>query len=85
LSLPPVHSNETDWRRDRPIEPEATALLLVDVQNLEISPPIEREHPAFVADLRARVVPNIARLVAACRAAGIEVVYTVADSDEFGR
>jgi nicotinamidase-related amidase len=80
LSHPPVHSNETDWRRDRPIEPEATALLVVDVQNLEISPPIEREHPAFVADLQARVVPNIARLIAACREAGIEVVYTVIES-----
>lgn len=55
-------------------------MLVVDVQNLEISPPIEREHPAFVADLRARLVPNIARLVAACRHAGIEVVYTVIES-----
>jgi len=80
LSLPLVHPHETAWRRDRPIEPEATALLVVDVQNLEISPPIEREHPAFVADLQARVVPNIARLIAACRQAGIEVVYTVVES-----
>ena len=55
-------------------------MLVVDVQNLEISPPIEREHPAFVADLRARLVPNIARLVAACRHADIEVVYTVIES-----
>lgn len=80
MSPPPVHSSQTGLRRARPIEPEATALLLVDVQNLEISPPIEREHPAFVADLRARLVPNIARLVAACRHAGIEVVYTVIES-----
>jgi len=80
LSPPSANSNETAWRRDRPIEPEATALLVVDVQNLEISPPIERDHPAFVADLTLRVVPNIARLVAACRQAGIEVVYTVVES-----
>lgn len=80
MSPPPVHSSQTGLRRARPIEPEATALLLVDVQNLEISPPIEREHPAFVADLRARLVPNIARLVAACRHADIEVVYTVIES-----
>ncbi len=80
MSPPPDHSNETGLRRDRPIEPEATALLVVDVQNLEISLPIEHEHPAFVADLRARLVPNIARLVAACRQAGIEVVYTVIES-----
>ncbi|SED76931.1 ureidoacrylate peracid hydrolase [Rhizobiales bacterium GAS188] len=67
-------------RRAVPIEPAATALLLVDVQNLEIAAPIRREHPAFVADLETRVVPNIARLVDACRRAGIEIVYTVIES-----
>ncbi|MEQ8816847.1 MAG: isochorismatase family cysteine hydrolase [Thalassobaculum sp.] len=67
-------------RRDVPVEPAATALLLVDVQNLEIGDAIRRAHPAFVADLEARVVPNIARLVAAARATGIEVVYTVIES-----
>ena len=55
-------------------------MLVVDVQNLEIAPPIEREHPAFVRDLQALVVPNIARLIAACRQAGIEVIYTVVES-----
>jgi nicotinamidase-related amidase len=73
-------SADTPLRRDVPIEPAATALLLVDVQNLEISDPIRREHPAFVADLETRVVPNIARLVDAARGAGIEVVYTVIES-----
>lgn len=67
-------------RRDVPVEPGATALLLVDVQNLEISDAIRRQHPAFVTDLEARVVPNIARLVAAARAAGAEVIYTVIES-----
>ncbi|SDR57613.1 Nicotinamidase-related amidase [Rhizobiales bacterium GAS113] len=67
-------------RRSVPIEPAATALLLVDVQNLEIAPPIRHQHPEFVADLEARVVPNIARLVDACRRAGIEIVYTVIES-----
>lgn len=67
-------------RRDLPIEPVATALLLVDVQNLEISDRIRREHPAFVDDLETRVVPNIARLAAAARQAGIEVLYTVIES-----
>ena len=80
LSFPSLHPHPTTWHRDRPIEPEATALLVVDVQNLEIAPPIEREHPAFVADLRTRVVPNIACLIAACRQAGIEVIYTVIES-----
>lgn len=67
-------------RRDVAIEPSRSALLLVDVQNLEISAPIRAAHPAFVADLEARVVPGIARLLAASRDAGIEVIYTVVES-----
>ncbi|WP_342361485.1 isochorismatase family cysteine hydrolase [Terrarubrum flagellatum] len=67
-------------RRETPIEPTASALLIVDVQNLEIAKPVRRDHPAFVADLEARVVPNIAKLIAACRQARIEVVYTVVES-----
>lgn len=71
---------DADLRRDVPVEAGATAVLLVDVQNLEISDPIRLQHPAFVADLEARVVPNIARLIAAARAAGAEVIYTVIES-----
>lgn len=67
-------------RRDVPIEPGAAALLLVDVQNLEIADPVRRAHPRFVADLEERVVSNTARLIAACREAGIEVMYTVIES-----
>lgn len=67
-------------RRDIRVEPSATAILLVDLQNLEISEPIRSAHPDFVADLEARVVPNVARLVAVGRQAGIEIVYTVIES-----
>lgn len=80
MSNPGERSIDAALHRNVPIEPQATALLLVDVQNLEIAEPERRVHPAFVADLEARVVPNIARLVAACRGAGIEVVYTVIES-----
>lgn len=80
MSSGPRQPAEPSLRRDVPVEPDATALLLVDVQNLEISDPIRREQPAFVADLEARIVPNIARLVDAARGAGIEVVYTVIES-----
>jgi len=80
MSSAPGEFARSDLRRDVPVEPAATALLLVDVQNLEISDAIRREQPAFVADLEARVVPNIARLVDAARGAGIEVVYTVIES-----
>ena len=80
MSSGPRQPAEPSLRRDVPVEPDATALLLVDVQNLEISDPIRREQPAFVADLEARIVPNIARLVDAARGVGIEVVYTVIES-----
>jgi nicotinamidase-related amidase len=77
---PQERPGDAALRRAVPIEPEATALLLVDVQNLEIAAPVRSEHPAFVADLEARLVPNIARLVEASRRAGIEVLYTVIES-----
>ena len=80
MSSGAIPRSDEGLRRDVPVEPAATALLLVDVQNLEIGDAIRCAHPAFVADLEARVVPNIARLVAAARAAGIEVVYTVIES-----
>ncbi len=76
----PMRPSDTRLRRAVPVEPAATALLLVDVQNLEIGDAIRREHPGFVADLETRVVPNIARLVSGARGAGIEVVYTVIES-----
>jgi nicotinamidase-related amidase len=71
---------DANLRRNVPIEPGATALLLVDVQNLEIGEVTRRDHPAFVDDLEKRVIPNIARLIAGCRQAGIEVMYTVVES-----
>ncbi|EDP65643.1 putative amidase [alpha proteobacterium BAL199] len=76
----PERPADAALRRDIPWSPGETALLLVDVQNLEIAEPERRAHPEFVADLEARVVPNIARLVDACRRADIEVVYTVIES-----
>lgn len=80
MSSPEHHRHGPALRRDIPIEPSATAILLVDLQNLELSEPVRRAHPDFVADLEARVVPNVARLVSAGRQAGIEVVYTVIES-----
>lgn len=80
MSLSSQRPRDARLRRDTPIDPPATALLVVDVQNLEISEPIRRDHPVFVADLEGRVVPNIAKLIASCRQARIEVVYTAVES-----
>jgi ureidoacrylate peracid hydrolase len=78
-------------RRDAPIDPLQTALLLIDVQNYST-------HPAggsfagldaaakngrcayFINLLVTKVLPNQAKLLSACRRAGIEVIYTVIEN-----
>jgi len=77
--------------RDIPLVPRDSALLFIDVQNFSAhrdggefkdTPPHEFEarFGAFFADLEARVIPNMKALQAACRAAGIEVMFTVIES-----
>ena len=72
--------------REVPIEPERTALLVVDVQNycarrgegeLEGVGP---EYDYYIDRVERTVLPNLQRLIAACRANGVEVVYTVIES-----
>lgn len=77
--------------RDIPLVPRDSALLFIDVQNFSAhrdggefkdTPPVEFEarFGAFFSDLEARVIPNMRALQAACRAAGIEVMFTVIES-----
>jgi ureidoacrylate peracid hydrolase len=77
--------------REVPVEPERTALLFIDVQNFCATrqgaewkglPPAELEERLgfYFEQLETRVVPNMRRLQAGCRAAGIEVMYTVIES-----
>lgn len=66
--------------RDRPIEPQRTALLLVDVQNWVVNDRQASIRPEFDAAVRATVLPNMVRLVAACRRAGMEVLFTVMEN-----
>ncbi|MBV9654549.1 MAG: cysteine hydrolase, partial [Acetobacteraceae bacterium] len=77
--------------RDVPIEPAATVLLFIDVQNYSANPDAPRfglmpaaerdaNYGAFFRTMRDDVVPNMRRLQAACRRAGIEVMYTVIES-----
>jgi ureidoacrylate peracid hydrolase len=74
-----------------PIDPAHAALLIVDVQNYCCRPDggeyagmseAEREasHGAFFRTLRKTAVPNMQKLQAACRAARIEVLYTVIEA-----
>jgi nicotinamidase-related amidase len=66
--------------RDRAIEPESTALLLVDVQNAVYNDKQAAIRPEFDAVARETVLPNLVKLIRASRAAGIEVIYTVIEN-----
>ena len=77
--------------RDVPIDPPHTALLLIDVQNYTTHPAggafagrDEAENNArcayFINLLVTKVLPNQAKLLSACRSAGIEVIYTVIEN-----
>jgi ureidoacrylate peracid hydrolase len=77
--------------RDVPIDPAHAALLFVDVQNYNARPDggeyaalSEAERDArygeFFRVMRETALPNMQRLQAACRGAGIEVMYTVIEA-----
>ena len=74
--------------REVPIVPGETALLFIDVQNYcavrdggefrSTAPSAEKEF--FFDRMESLAVPNMQRLQAACRGAGIEVLFTVIES-----
>lgn len=66
--------------RNSLVDPKRTALLIVDVQNAEVSPYIQENHPGYYNQVINHVVPQIRRLIDAARAAGSEVIYTVIES-----
>jgi ureidoacrylate peracid hydrolase len=66
--------------RQRAIEPDRAALLVIDLQKGHydedrIGP--DPEHSYLRNRIENAVIPNGERLIAACRAAGAEVIYTV--------
>lgn len=74
--------------RDLPVAAPHTTLLFIDVQNYcatrdggefkHMAPAaLEAELGFFFDEMKERVVPNMQRLQAGCRAAGIEVMYTI--------
>ncbi|MEM9140648.1 MAG: isochorismatase family cysteine hydrolase [Pseudomonadota bacterium] len=77
--------------REVPLVPSQSALLFIDVQNFcarrdggEFTdvPKLEfdEKYGWFFEQLEGRVIPNMARIQAACRKAGIEVMYTTIES-----
>ena len=85
-------SSDTALSREVEIDPQHAALLFIDVQNYTARP--DGGEYAHLSDGRAggastasssarcarRALPNMQRLQAACRAGGIEVMYTVIES-----
>jgi nicotinamidase-related amidase len=59
--------------------PAATALLVIDIQNTYLEPKSDPADDArwqpFFARMRETVIPNTARLIAACRSRGIETIF----------
>ena len=69
--------------RQRAVEPDKTALLLIDLQKGEFNERKIAAEPgeAYMWERISRtVIPNGQRLLAACRAAGVEIVYTTIES-----
>ncbi len=66
--------------RQRAIEPDRAALLVVDLQKGHYNAArigADPEHSYLHDQIENSVIPNGQRLIAACRAAGTEVIYTV--------
>ena len=66
--------------RIRPIEPDKTALLIVDAQNWVMDEANHGGRPEFYADAHGHAIPNMARLIERARDVGIEVVFTVIEN-----
>jgi len=66
--------------RQRAIEPERAALLVIDLQKGHYNEEwtgSDPEHPYLHQRITNSIIPNGQRLIAACRTAGVEVIYTV--------
>lgn len=55
-------------------------MLVVDLQNHEISEEEQRKYPEYVDRVKHQIVPNVQRLLQAARSCGVEVMYTVIES-----
>lgn len=77
--------------RDVPLVPDQSALLFIDVQNFSAKrkgaefkdlseDAFNDSYGWFFDQLETRVVPNMQRLQAGCRKAGVEVMYTTIES-----
>lgn len=84
-------ATEFPTTREIPLDPKASALLFIDVQNFAVrrdggefkdvpDSDIAGKYGYYFDRLKSLVVPNMQRLQAAFRSAGIEVLYTTIES-----
>lgn len=66
--------------RALPLIAERTGLLVIDAQEWVMDEKARQPRPEFYEDARAVAIPNMARLAAACRRLGVEVIYTVMEN-----
>jgi nicotinamidase-related amidase len=71
-----THADEPE---DIHLDPAATALLVIDIQNLNVADKETPEETArwqpFYERMRGTVIPNTSRLIDDCRAKGVEIIY----------
>lgn len=67
-------------RRDKPLAPHATAILIVDAQCGAVMEKHRIEHPEYWAAVNDHALPAMKRLIDGARAAGSEIVYTVIEA-----
>jgi len=68
--------------RERAVELDRTALLLIDLQKSEYHEAkikAEPQHAYFFDRMKNVVIPNGQKLIAACRRVGVEVIYTTVE------
>lgn len=80
----------TGLTRELPIRPEEAALLFIDVQNYtvrrtggefkDLSGSALEKYTYYLDRLEQSAIPNMASLQAACRSAGVEVMYVVIEN-----
>lgn len=66
--------------REAPLNPATTAVLVIDVQKGIYHPGAAAARPWFHRTAGETAIPGIARLIAAARSSGAEVVFTVIQS-----
>ena len=77
--------------RNIPINPDASVLLFIDVQNFSAnrqgtefadlsSAEFDEKYAWYFDELESRVIPNMQAIQFACRQAGVEVMYTTIES-----